>query len=163
MDLPAGSIQEEVTPSVPAPNQRFTLHLLAVYGPRTLRAFGGRTFTETGPAPVAQTPVVGECGFEPEELPVMPDVQTFTLEMHPHTQNPLSSGWQIGMRVPGQGDFPCGGLGTGSQVRFTDAITSMRTFGAFFPTGDNAVSYRDTYFDFDIHYTYSAPTAEGAI
>lgn len=126
----------------------YTVHVVAVHGPRTLAGMRW-SFSIGGDA---MTPVVGQCAYGLEPIPVTRDVSTFRVGLDWDSAALPAPDWTLWFNI-GTGEYVCGE--TGDERRFTYGREhGVRLMGPVPERSSLHSSFNDTVFEMDVQYAY---------
>ena len=155
LDAPAGPLEvhvasENYDPDGGGQELPYTVHVVAVHGRATLA--GMRWSFSIGQD--AQTPVVGQCAYGLESIPVTRDVTTFRVGLDWDTASMPAPDWTLWFDIP-TGEYVCGE--TADERRFTYGTEHrVRLMGPVPDAGSLHAQFNDTVFEMDVAYAYAA-------
>lgn len=132
----------------------YTVHVLSVYGQRTLRQMRWR-FPATGAT--AFGALGGVCGSY-QGVPVTSSVTSFVVDVDASSPNPTSAdGWTPMYDIPGFGEAPCGQSGRGSELRMTFPGQQRRWRIGATPQRRTVpvVAFADTMLELEVRWAYA--------
>lgn len=153
-DLAAGPLSLTVRPVVEGDQSLpYTVHVLEVWGDRTLRTMRWLFMNGTS----SRTPAAATCPANNEPVPASDKVKSVALDLDWDTETLGNVAWTPRFDMP-YGGYPCSEGGTGDELRLTiPPAERVWWVGATPSYGSTFVSTYDTSFQMTARYTYSAP------
>ena len=155
--VPGGAFEVKVDRAAYAQGSPYTLHVMSVYGQRSLSQMRWRF-----PAsPAVFTAMGGNCGSM-QGVPTTAAVTTFAVDVDAASANPTSrDAWSPAYALPGVGEAPCGEAERGSEVRITATGYDHRWRIGATPARRNipVVTVADTMLELEIRWAYSPPAS----
>lgn len=149
-DVTAGPLELRVARSPAAQGKPYTVHMVAVYGSRTLRSMRWRT---TGANSVTGG-IVSACPHLFNPLVVPSTVSTFSVGLTWSSPNPVTR-WALAYDIPTMGAVVCGDRTSDPAVRFVLPRESrLMLFEPRLVTGQPTASVADTVFEFEAQLAY---------